>query len=59
MSPMHEQVPTVYLVDDDADLLKALARLLLDVLSGEAQSVRHVTLPHRLVVRGSTGPARR
>jgi LacI family repressor for deo operon, udp, cdd, tsx, nupC, and nupG len=28
--------------------------LLLEVLSGEAQAVRHVTLPHRLVVRAST-----
>lgn len=35
----------------------ATVRLLLDVLTGEAQAVRHVTLPHRLVVRGSTaGP---
>jgi LacI family repressor for deo operon, udp, cdd, tsx, nupC, and nupG len=31
-------------------------RLLLDVLSGEAGAVRHVTLPHTLVVRASAGP---
>lgn len=29
-------------------------RLLLDILSGRAQALEHVTLPHRLVVRGST-----
>jgi LacI family repressor for deo operon, udp, cdd, tsx, nupC, and nupG len=31
-------------------------RLLLEVLSGDAAAVRHVTLPHTLVVRASTGP---
>lgn len=33
-------------------------RLLLAVLSGEAKVVSHVTLAHRLVVRGSTGARR-
>jgi LacI family repressor for deo operon, udp, cdd, tsx, nupC, and nupG len=33
-----------------------VVRLLLDVLSGEADTVTHVTLPHRLVVRASTSP---
>lgn len=31
-----------------------VVRLLLDVLSGQADQVRHVTLPHRLILRGST-----
>ena len=31
-------------------------RLLLEVLSGDAGAVRHVTLPHTLVVRASAGP---
>jgi len=31
-----------------------VVRLLLDVLSGRAQALQHVTLPHRLVVRAST-----
>jgi LacI family repressor for deo operon, udp, cdd, tsx, nupC, and nupG len=31
-----------------------VVRLLLDVLSGEADTVTHVTLPHRLIVRAST-----
>jgi LacI family repressor for deo operon, udp, cdd, tsx, nupC, and nupG len=31
--------------------------LLLGILAGEARSVRHVTLPHALVARASTGPA--
>lgn len=31
-----------------------VVRLLLAILSGEAERTRHVTLPHRLVVRGST-----
>lgn len=35
-----------------------VVRLLLDVLSGRAETVRHVTLPHRLVVRSSTAAAR-
>lgn len=30
--------------------------LLLDVLSGRAEGVRNVTLPHRLIVRASTAP---
>jgi LacI family repressor for deo operon, udp, cdd, tsx, nupC, and nupG len=37
-----------------------VVRLLLDVLSGQAEAVRNVTLPHRLVLRASTaapGPA--
>lgn len=31
-----------------------VVRLLLDILSGKAEVLEHVTLPHRLVVRGST-----
>ena len=31
-----------------------VVRLLLDILSGRAEALQHVTLPHRLVVRGST-----
>ncbi len=34
-----------------------VVRLLLDVLAGRADTVRHVTLAHRLVVRASTAPA--
>jgi LacI family repressor for deo operon, udp, cdd, tsx, nupC, and nupG len=33
-----------------------VVRLLLAVLSGKAQAVEHVTLPHRLVLRSSTAP---
>lgn len=33
-----------------------VVRLLLDVLAQRADTVRHVTLAHRLVVRSSTGP---
>lgn len=33
-----------------------VVRLLLDVLSGRAGTTRHVTLPHRLVIRASTAP---
>lgn len=36
-----------------------VVRLLLDVLSGRAQGARHVTLPHRLLLRASTAPPRR
>ena len=32
-----------------------VVRLLLDILSGRADTLQHVTLAHRLVVRGSTG----
>ena len=31
-----------------------VVRLLLDILSGQSDTVRNVTLPHRLVLRGST-----
>lgn len=31
-----------------------VVRLLLDILSGRADHTQHVTLPHRLIVRGST-----
>jgi len=34
-----------------------VVRLLLDILSGRASGLQHVTLPHKLVVRASTGPA--
>jgi LacI family repressor for deo operon, udp, cdd, tsx, nupC, and nupG len=34
-----------------------VVRLLVDVLAGRVDTVRHVTLAHRLVVRASTGPA--
>ena len=34
-----------------------VVRLLLDVLAGRADTVRHVTLAHRLVGRASTAPA--
>jgi LacI family repressor for deo operon, udp, cdd, tsx, nupC, and nupG len=34
-----------------------VVRLLLDVLAERVETVRHVTLAHRLVVRASTGPA--
>jgi len=34
-----------------------VVRLLLDILSGRAEALQHVTLPHRLVVRGSTAAA--
>jgi LacI family repressor for deo operon, udp, cdd, tsx, nupC, and nupG len=34
-----------------------VVRLLLDVLSGRVDTVRHVTLAHRLIVRATTGPA--
>lgn len=33
-----------------------VVRLLLDILTGEVEATRHVTLPHRLVVRASTAP---
>ena len=33
-----------------------VVRLLLDILSGRASGLQHVTLPHKLVVRASTGP---
>jgi LacI family transcriptional regulator, repressor for deo operon, udp, cdd, tsx, nupC, and nupG len=33
-----------------------VVRLLLDILSGRADGLEHVTLPHRLVIRGSTAP---
>lgn len=36
-----------------------VVRLLLDILSGRAAGLEHVTLPHALVVRGSTAPAPR
>jgi hypothetical protein len=32
-------------------------RLLLDILNGHAVEPVSLTLPHRLVIRGSTGPA--
>lgn len=34
-----------------------VVRLLLDILSNRANGLQHVTLPHKLVVRASTGPA--
>ena len=33
-----------------------VVRLLLEILSGRAQTTQHVTLPHRLIVRASTAP---
>jgi LacI family repressor for deo operon, udp, cdd, tsx, nupC, and nupG len=41
------------------DIGHEVVRLLLDVLSGRAGTVRHVTLAHRLVLRESTAPPRR
>jgi len=35
-----------------------VVRLLLDVLADRVETIRHVTLAHRLVVRGSTAPPR-
>ena len=37
-----------------AEIGHETVRLLLEVLSGEAGAARHVTLPHRLVIRAST-----
>jgi len=34
-----------------------VVRLLLEILSGRADQAQHVTLPHELVIRGSTGVA--
>jgi LacI family repressor for deo operon, udp, cdd, tsx, nupC, and nupG len=33
-----------------------VVRLLLDILADRASALQNVTLPHRLVVRASTGP---
>jgi LacI family repressor for deo operon, udp, cdd, tsx, nupC, and nupG len=35
---------------------RRVVKLLLDILSGEAADRRDVTLPHQLVIRGSTAP---
>jgi len=32
-----------------------VVRLLLEIISGRADKAQHVTLPHELVIRGSTG----
>lgn len=54
----HMGPPLTTIAQPSAEIGRCAVDLLLRTLSGELQEIEVVTLPHELVVRSSTGPAR-
>jgi LacI family repressor for deo operon, udp, cdd, tsx, nupC, and nupG len=55
----HMDPPLTTIAQPMREIGEGTVRLLLDILSGKTVDPTSVTLPHKLVVRGSTGRANR